>query len=97
VTDLSFGDVQQLLGEAALGGVEDEALDRELATLSQQLEAELSERRSRPAHWQRRYRRRLIRLVCTVCGAAFAATRRDARYCSTPCRVAAGRERHSGR
>ena len=70
MTHPSFRDVQQLLGEAALEDLDDEALDRELAELRQRLEAELPERRSRPGHSQRRYQRRLIRLVCTVCGVA---------------------------
>ena len=39
----------------------------------------------------RRAARRAARMICLSCGAAFAPTRRDARFCSSRCRVAAHR------
>ena len=96
VADVASDDLLALL-EDALQDVDEQELDRELAELVEQLAAEPPELRARRRR-RRSYRPRpLIDLRCTVCGQAFSASRRDARYCSTPCRVAAWRERHAAR
>ena len=44
---------------------------------------------------RRRTRRIVAELVCARCGATFGAKQRRASYCSSPCRQAAYRARHS--
>jgi len=43
----------------------------------------------------RNYSARRKRVACEQCGAEFAQARSDARFCGTPCRVAAHRERQA--
>ena len=44
---------------------------------------------------RRRHRRIVAELVCARCGATFGAKQKRASYCSSPCRQAAYRARHS--
>jgi hypothetical protein len=88
-------DLLELL-EAELEGLDEQALDRELAELVERLAAEpprLRARRSRRPP----YRRRPIELVCVVCDSRFLATRRDALTCTALCRKRLWRERHAAR
>jgi hypothetical protein len=98
------GDAWNWLESDLAEWIETELADLDEAELEREFAASLAEARlARPAQRRRRgtvrrqrlTSRRPVRPTCSVCGRPFAATRSDARYCGTPCRMRAYRTRRS--